>query len=340
MGGALGLVGVEQALIGPVEAGCQLPGQIGSIADTGAHALPHEGRGQVGGISCDQHPSAPPAGRHLRPKRVDGAPLKVCVLGGDPTGQQLPDPVWIRDLTVAFVRLGGDFPTPADARASAVSHRAVRVAELHRVIPQIRPRTFEEHVHNEPALVKAQIIHPATDHRAREGVGPIAANQIPGLAGSAGAILRCARQGDAIIGLRQGGHVKAGQDFGMFCLSQLAPQQAFQIGLVQAVAGIPAMGGDFLRARPVQQQRVIVIDKLHARIDPHLFQQVIGNANGLENAHHLVIEMHRTRQMIHRRLAVDHQHRHPLRSQQVGKRCPCGPIAQDCNIIDHSSPRY
>jgi hypothetical protein len=57
VGTSLGPVGVQQLLAGDAaQDQVQLPGQVGGVANAGAHALPGEGGHQVGGVAGQQQP--------------------------------------------------------------------------------------------------------------------------------------------------------------------------------------------------------------------------------------------------------------------------------------------
>jgi hypothetical protein len=67
------LVGLEQGVIGaPVQDRCQLPCQVGRVADAAVEALPGEWRGQVRGIAREQDAPDLPPGRDARMEAVDG----------------------------------------------------------------------------------------------------------------------------------------------------------------------------------------------------------------------------------------------------------------------------
>ncbi len=61
-------------------------------------------------------------------------------------------------------------------------------------------------------------------------------------------------------------------------------------------------------------------------------QDRIGKADGLEHAHAFVVEMHRARQMIGSRLALQHQRPHAAEAEQVGERGADGAAADDHDV--------
>ena len=82
LGPAFGLVGVEQLIGGPAgEHQVELPGQVGGVPDTGAHALPGEGRHLVGGVTGQEDPAGPPALGEAGVEGVHGVALQLGVVG-------------------------------------------------------------------------------------------------------------------------------------------------------------------------------------------------------------------------------------------------------------------
>ena len=62
LGPALLVVGRRAARVAarPLEHQVELPGQVGGVADPGAHALPGERRHLVGGVAGEEDPADPP----------------------------------------------------------------------------------------------------------------------------------------------------------------------------------------------------------------------------------------------------------------------------------------
>lgn len=111
-----------------------------------------------------------------------------------------------------------------------------------------------------------------------------------------------------------------------------ADQHILQVGLVEAVAEIPAHRRQHLRARPVQQHATVGVEKEHPGAEDALRQDRVGKADGLKHAHALVVEMHRARQMIGPRLALQHQGPHTAKAEQVGQRGADRAAADDHDV--------
>ena len=90
-----------------VEHEVELPGQVGGVAQAGAHALPGERRHEVGGVAGEEHaPGAPPLGV-AGVERVDGVALEPGVAGVHvPRREQLPRPRLVVELVERLVRAG------------------------------------------------------------------------------------------------------------------------------------------------------------------------------------------------------------------------------------------
>ena len=89
------LVGVQQPVVGvaPHDEG-ELPGQVGRVADAGAHALSDERRGQVGRVAEQEQPPVAPAVGDGTPEGVGGLPQEgqlVHIHPGQPRPDQLED---------------------------------------------------------------------------------------------------------------------------------------------------------------------------------------------------------------------------------------------------------
>ena len=113
---------------------------------------------------------------------------------------------------------------------------------------------------------------------------------------------------------------------------EAADQHILQIGLVEAVAEVPAHRRQRLRPRPVQQHFAVGVEKEHAGAEDDPGQDGVSKANGLEHAHAFVVEMHRARQMIGPRLALEHQRPHAAEAEKIGKRGADRATADDHNV--------
>src|SRR3954469_614478 len=69
----------------------ELPGQIGGVADAGAHALAHEGGRLVAGVAQQEDAAGPPALGHERVKAIDRGTPDFDRIRIDEAGELLPD---------------------------------------------------------------------------------------------------------------------------------------------------------------------------------------------------------------------------------------------------------
>ena len=74
------------------------------------------------------------------------------------------------------------------------------------------------------------------------------------------------------------------------------------------------------------------INEAHPWRDMHHLFDCLSQANRVEDAHHLVIEMHRAGQVVGCLLALQHQRRNATLAEQIGQRCADRPVANDSDI--------
>ena len=114
---------------------------------------------------------------------------------------------------------------------------------------------------------------------------------------------------------------------------ETSDQNVLEVGLVEAVAEIPAHRRQRLRPRPVQQHAAVGIQKQHAGTENDVRQDRVGKADGLEHAHAFVVEMHRAREMISPRLALQHQRPYAAQAEQV-RECRADRAAADDHDVE------
>ena len=128
-------------------------------------------------------------------------------------------------------------------------------------------------------------------------------------------------------------HMRRPAQRNRLAIADPAVQFGLKVWLVKAIAGIPAKWADFLRTRPVQKQILVTIDKFCADIHPRIAANALRQADGLENPHCLVIEMHRARQRVDRVLAFENQHIDAISPKDIGKRGACRPKAHNHHLV-------
>ena len=307
---ALGLVGVEQRVAGPPpEHADELPGEVGRVADARAHALAEEGRRLVRGVPGDQQRAVAPAPGDHRVEGVGRRALELGVLGGDPALEQLPDPRGGGHRLRVLAGQDRDLPAPAVARAAHVGRRAGRVAVLHAVVAEAGHRALEDRVHHQPALVEAEVVERRADEPAHQRARPVAAHHVarPAAQEPAGGEVLEAHGDAAVLGPVEREDLAARADRHARPPRDAGAEHALEVGLVEAVAGVPALRADLHRARPVEHQAALGVDEAHPGRDVRVGGDLLGQAGRLEDAHHLVVDGHGARQVVGRRLALQHQ---------------------------------
>ena len=101
---------------------------------------------------------------------------------------------------------------------------------------------------------------------------------------------------------------------------------------METVGGMPTLWCPFFRPRPFQQASTGRINEAHPWRDMHHLFDCLSQANRVEDAHHLVIEMHRTGQVVGCLFAFQHQRRNATLAEQIGQRCPGRPVTYDSDI--------
>ena len=118
----------------------------------------------------------------------------------------------------------------------------------------------------------------------------------------------------------------------MLILCQGPAQTAFKIWLVKAIAWLPAIFGNRTWPRPVNQHLTLGINEFGAAVNDQVPAQPVGNSDCLEYAHDFIIKMHGTRQIIERRLALQHADRQTMHRQQICQRAARRPQTDHNNI--------
>ncbi|MPL93030.1 hypothetical protein SDC9_39154 [bioreactor metagenome] len=339
IGLALALVGIKQRLGRrarhlALTQKRELPVEVRDITGARAHPLPHEGRRLVAGIARQQQPPLAPVLGDERVEDVDRGALEHRLVGSEPVGEQFPHPLGAGDLGAVLARLHGDLPPPPHPRAAHIGRRPVGHAILDRVVAQLGLVGVQDYIDDQPAFVEAVILHPALDIAAHERTRPVTADDIfrrDMFDLAARHVLEADLDPLALILDEEG--LAAGADGDARTRRHVLAQDPFQIGLVEAVIRTPALRPFALRPRPVEQQIALGRDEAHARVQRRERLDLLGDADPLEDPHHLGIEMHRARQVIGGALAFEHQNAQPALRQQMGERGARRPVTDDGNVI-------
>jgi hypothetical protein len=201
------------------------------------------------------------------------------------------------------------------------------------MITKFRFFGLQDHVDDEPAFMKAIVFHAALDIAAYERACSVAADDIlrrDTFDAAAAHVL--VAQFDPIALVLDMENLAAAAHHDILPPTQMVAQQFFKVWLVEPVVRPPALWPFTLRPRPVEKQFALRIDEAHARMVMGLFFHLVGDADPLEDAHHLGIEMHRTRQVIMCAFPLQNERFQPALAQKVSERCTGRPIADNGDI--------
>ena len=137
---------------------------------------------------------------------------------------------------------------------------------------------------------------------------------------------------DAIAVLIEREHFRAQAHVDVRLALRRLAKRSFEVRLMKAVARVPAERAYVLRSRPIEDQSPIDIDEMHSGRNMGVRQDALCQPQGLEYAHHLVVEMDGARQRIDVGFAVEHDNREPAIGQQIGQRRTDRAVANDANI--------
>ena len=195
---AFGLVGVQvgvREVVGQAagQDGGQFPGEVGRVAQSGAHALSDERRGEVRGVAEQEDPPVAPAVGDLGAEGVLGHPHDVQLVERYRLGPRGDERVQTGDVAVVVGGLGGaeaELPPVAGVADAHVGPGAAGVADLVHAFP-LGQVAGGVHVDDQPALVELQVGHVRVDRGAGDAVGAVAAEHVGGQQG----VRRCRAHG-------------------------------------------------------------------------------------------------------------------------------------------------
>ena len=268
----------------------ELPGEVHGIAEAGAEPLSEERRRQVRRVAGQEHAAVPHALGQERAELVDDVTQQAAVAGAEPRRQELPGALLVERLRI----LPGqqhELPSPVSPPALDVGGRARRVAPLAGRGQIERGHVGGLHIGHEPALLEAQVAGLDSRGAANERVRAVRPDH------PAGSHALPAGPEDDLLGrllqavdLPTALHEHAG-------LSCTCLERPFERGLEEQIVGLPARwrrGGRLQRHQlgTVRAEPVVVAEG----------HEVVGQRPGdpqlLEDPHHLVVEMNRSRHPI------------------------------------------
>jgi hypothetical protein len=219
------------------------------------------------GVAGDEQPALSPALRDERVKEINRGALKLRFLGRYPSPQQLPDFRRTCDCRTVFVGEDGDLPATTIAGTTDVGRGTVRIAELDRMIAKLWLLSLEQNIDHEPAFVEAVVFHLGLDEPAHQRTRPVTAHDVFGAdAMNLPAAHILIAQVDMIFAILDQKDIAAAANCHVAASAEAGAKNVFQIGLVDAIAAVPALCADVLGTRPIEQQVSRTVDKAHSRI--------------------------------------------------------------------------
>lgn len=176
MRAALNLIGIEQPGGGTREDVRELPRQVAGVARAGGEALAGKRRHQVGGVAGQQGAAVAPARSHARVERVDDRSLDLGVLAIEPLGDRATECFGLQ--VRSRVLIGAQHPLPAVApRGHRQRHRRPSGASDEMRMWDLRQRTVDERVYDDPALRRRPALERDLQLRTHGAASTIASNQ-------------------------------------------------------------------------------------------------------------------------------------------------------------------
>ena len=175
----LDLVRVEQLVAGtPGEDEVELPGEVGGVAQSGAHPLAGERRHLVGGVAGEERPSGAPARGVPGLERVHRVALQPGVARMHvPRREQLPRSGLVVELVERLVGEPHELPAAATGAARHRGGRPRRIADLH--VDRIEHAGLvEDDVDDQPVVEEAEIDDVDAGEPADGAVGTVAADHV------------------------------------------------------------------------------------------------------------------------------------------------------------------
>ena len=282
------------------------------IAQARPEALPDERGRQVCGVAEEQHPAHPPPVREPGTEGVLGGPQHLQLRRRHPPRRdELGHPRRARQLLGGLVRAHAELPPVTVTRQWQEGRRPPGTADLLDPAPgRDRPRGAD--VHDEPPVGEPQVVQPAPDGGPHCTARAVAADH--GLRAHRFRATRTgqlhADRGGCVRGLVEPGHLGADPEVHQRVADELGAQHPIQVRLVEQVGlRVPMAPGGAVAAELGEgaQPRVHQPQPGGGTADP---REGIGQADALEHAHRLVVQVHRPGQRVDVAAPLDHRARH------------------------------
>lgn len=102
---------------------------------------------------------------------------------------------------------------------------------------------------------------------------------------------------------------------------------------MKSVTWMPALRADFRRPWPAQEEPSVSVNKLHARVHVNQFGHFIGDADRLQDAHDLIVEVYSTREMISGIFTFENDCGYTTDAKQIGQGRSHRAVPNDRDIV-------
>ncbi len=266
-------------------------------------------------VASDQHSSAPPDVGRAGAERVDGVALERRRRGRHVPGrEQLPRHCRIIQLGDRLVREPHELPAPPAGTAGYQRGRARRVAELPvEGIPDAA--LVRQHVHHEPVEGEALVRPAGAEGAAHEAVRAVTAHdEARGERDVSAVSARCDL--DVLAAIREGVDLAAPPQRDVRERAGARLERRFEQRLMAHVRVGPAREAGALLSAEAQQD---FARRVAPFVDPRRLGEAVesaGDAHRLEDAPHLVVEVHGARKRVVLAPALEHDHAAPALREQ------------------------
>ena len=297
------------------EAGVQhsgeFPRQVHRVPQPGAHALPDERRGEMGGVAEQKDVApAPPLG-DLGAKGVFGDADQRQIRGwniANPRSDERAQCVEIGEIVCGFDGQHLEFPAVTGVADAHVRRGASRIADLMHALPLTEIGCSCD-VDHQPALVELQVAHADADARPRNTVRAVAPEDIGRLDNMLcpiGAIDE-GHQDPSLSIVGDVGDLDVAPQFCARVALEVCAQQRFEVRLVEHVRLREAMHAACRVAVKLGQDPRGVVEQSQPERGPGDGRELLGDAETRDDTVDLVVEMHGPGLRIHGGPPIEHE---------------------------------
>ena len=343
MGIAFRLIGGEDRLVRIVigDRG-HLPGEIGDVAQPVTHPLSEEGGRLVRGIAGQEHPPDLPLFRHQPVEAIGRRAHDRVRYVLHPRADQPADRFGLRHDGIVLAGKQHEFPAaviPApghDRRGPiGIAHHDRETLEIgafrHPLDRRKGDGPFDLGIDHQPRLLEIEIVELHAErlaHRAARAVArdhPADAHFVVDGAIGIG-------QRDAGCVLPQPGEFRAETQIDPAILRKRLTQMRLEFGLIEEIVVGPSERAGLAHRAHIADDAMVGPDMEVPVGRDHVARDPVDHPGGLEQPHHLVVEMHRAGQGVMFEFLFQHDDRQPLAPQQIGRHRTHGAAAHDRDI--------